>query len=63
MLRNLYCVTKMLCKPMISLSVVSLLKNLFENTVTLLTQSRLISGADAVEMVVVLEEGHLPGQI
>ena len=63
MLRNLYCVTKTLCKPMISLPMDSLLKIICENKVTLLTQSRLISRVDAVEMVVVLEESHLPGQI
>ena len=48
---------------MISLSMVSLLKNLCENTVSLLTKSKSISRADAVEMVVAMEEGHLPGQI
>ena len=63
MLRNLYFVTKTLCKLMISLRMVSLLKNLCENTATLLAQSRLISRADAAEMMVALEEGHLPGQI
>ena len=40
-----------------------LAQNVCKNTVTLLTQSRLISRADAVKMVVVLEEGRLPGQI
>ena len=43
--------------------MVALLKNLCKNTATLLTQSKLISRADAVEMVVALKEGHLPGQI
>ena len=42
--------------------MVSLLKNICNNTATLLTQSKLISRADAVEMVVALEEGYLPGQ-
>ena len=63
MLRNLYCVTKKLCTLMISLPMVYSLKNLCKNTVTLLTQRKLISRADAVEMVVDLEEGHLPGHI
>ena len=48
---------------MISLPMVYLLKNLCENTATFLTQSKLSSRADAVEMVVALEESHLPGQI
>ena len=40
-----------------------LAQNLCENTVTFLTQSRSISRADGMEMVMVLEEGHLIGQI
>ena len=40
-----------------------LYKRLCENTTTLLTQSKFISRADAVEMVVVMEEGNLPVQI
>ena len=63
MLRNLYCVTKTSFTIMISLPMVYSLKNLCENTATLLNQSKLISRADAVEMVVALEEGHLPVQI
>ena len=43
--------------------MVSLLKNICENTATLLTQSKSISKADAMEMVVALKEVHLPGQI
>ena len=39
------------------------LNNLFDNTATLLTQSRLVSRANAEKMIVALEEGHLPGQI
>ena len=63
LLRNLYCVTKMSCTLMILLTMVYSLKNLCENTATLLTQSKFISRADAAEMIVALEEGHLPGQI
>ena len=44
---------------MISLTMVYSLKNLSKNTATLLTQSKLISGADADEMIVALEKGHL----
>ena len=63
LLRNLYCVTNTSCTLMISLPMVYLLKNLFENIATLLTQSKLISRADAAEMIVDLEKGHLPGQM
>ena len=59
LLGNLYCVTKTLCKLIISLPMVSLLRNLCENTATLLTQIKLISRADAPEMIVALEKGHL----
>ena len=48
---------------MISLPMVYSLKNICENKATLLTQSKLISRSDAVEMVVALEEVYLPGQI
>ena len=48
---------------MISLPMVYLLKNLCENTKKLLTQGKLISRADAAEMIVALEKGHLPGQM
>ena len=63
LLRNLYCVTKMSYTLMISLPTVYSLNNLCENTATLLTQSMLISRADAAEMIVALEKGHLPGQM
>ena len=62
-LRNLYFGTKTSCTLMISLPMVYSLNNICENTATFLTQSKLISRADTVEMVVALEEGHLPGQI
>ena len=48
---------------MILLPMVYSLNNLCENIATLLTQSKLISRVDAVEMVVALKKGHLPGQM
>ena len=48
---------------MISLPMVYSLNNLCKNTTTLLTQSKFISRADAAEMIVALEKGHLPDQM
>ena len=47
LLRNLYCVTKTSCTLMILLPMVYSIKNICKNIATMLTQSKLISRADA----------------